>query len=457
MKQPDSRLPAGRYRIETWGCQMNAHDSEKLAGLLEEAGYSPAADASQADVILLNTCTVREKAEEKVFSRLGSFRPLKDQKPSLIIGVCGCVAQKEGESVFRRSGLADLVLGPRAIESLPAMLEQVRRDRSRPVDLERREDSVRFAGHRARRAPGAHAYLTVMEGCNKTCTYCIVPATRGREVNKEASEVIREAESLAAAGYREVELLGQNVNAYRSGRLHLDGLLRMLQRVEGIHRLRFTTSHPAHLSLEIIQAMRDCPSVCNHLHLPVQSGADAVLERMQRGYTRRRYLDRVEKLRTHVPGIALSTDIIVGYPGETPEEFRQTLSLLQEVEFDQVYSFLYSPRPDTAAGAVEDGVGVGEKRAHLAEIQALQQEIQVRKNRELVGTVAEILVDGASRRGRGQIMGRTRSNRVVNLQGDGALVGRFLQVEVVSAGPNSLEGRVLAPTGLDLDKIAVYK
>jgi len=457
MNQPDSRLPAGRYRIETWGCQMNAHDSEKLAGLLEEAGYIPAADAGQADVILLNTCSVREKAEEKVFSRLGSFRALKDAKPSLIIGVCGCVAQKEGESVFRRSGLADLVLGPRAIESLPAMLEQVRRDRSRPVDLGRRDDSVRFAGHRARREPGARAYLTVMEGCNKTCTYCIVPVTRGREVNKEASEVLSEAESLAAAGYREVELLGQNVNAYRSGGLHLDHLLRMLQRVEGIRRIRFTTSHPAHLSLEIIQAMRDCPSVCNHLHLPVQSGADAVLQRMQRGYTRLRYLDRVEKLRDHVPGIALSTDIIVGYPGETPEEFRQTLSLLQEVEFDQVYSFLYSPRPGTPAGAEQDAVGVGEKRARLAELQALQQEIQVRKNRELVGSVAEILVDGASRRGRGQIMGRTRSNRVVNLQGDETLAGRFMQVEVVSAGPNSLEGRALEPAGLDLDGIAVYK
>ncbi len=457
MKQPESRSPAGRYRIETWGCQMNAHDSEKLAGLLEEAGYSPAADASQADVILLNTCTVREKAEEKIFSRLGSFRPLKEENPSLLIGVCGCVAQKEGESVFRRSGLVDFVLGPSAIESLPTLLEQARRDRSHPVDLGRRDDSVRFDGRRARRAPGAHAYLTVMEGCNRTCTYCIVPVTRGREVNKEASEVIREAEFLAAAGYREIELLGQNVNAYRSGRLHLDHLLRELQHVDGIRRLRFTTSHPAHLSLEIIRAMQDCPSVCNHLHLPVQSGADTVLERMQRGYTRRRYLDRVEKLRSHVPGIALSTDIIVGHPGETPEEFRQSLTLLEEVEFDQVYSFLYSPRPGTAAAAQEDGVGVGEKRARLAEIQALQQEIQLRKNRDLVGTVAEILVDGASRQGRGQITGRTRSNHVVNLQGGPALVGRFLQVEVVSAGPNSLEGRALEPAGLDLDGIAVYK
>jgi len=457
MKRPDSVPPAGRYRIETWGCQMNAHDSEKLAGLLEEAGYRPAADISQADVILLNTCTVRDKAEEKVFSRLGSFRPLKERNPSLIIGVCGCVAQKEGDSVFRRSGLADLVLGPRAIESLPAMLEQVRRDRCRPVDLGRRDDSILFAGHRARRLPGAHAYLTVMEGCNKTCTYCIVPLTRGREVSKAVPEVLREARALAAAGYREIELLGQNVNAYRSGRIRLGGLLRMLQGVETIRRLRFTTSHPAHLTLEIIRAMRDCPSVCDHLHLPVQSGADSVLERMQRGYSRRRYLDRVENLRSHVPGIALSTDIIVGFPGETPGEFAQTLSLLREVEFDQVFSFLYSPREGTPADALADGVETAEKRARLAELQALQQEIQLRRNRSLVGSVEEILVDGASRQGRGQITGRTRSNRVVNLPGDAAKAGQFMKVEIVSAGPNSLEGRPCGPADLDLAEIAVYK
>jgi len=435
---------------------MNTHDSEKLAGLLEEAGYRPTADVAQADVILLNTCTVRDKAEEKVFSRLGSLRPLKVRNPSLIIGVCGCVAQKEGEAVFRRSGLADLILGPRAIESLPAMLEQVRRDRSRPVDLARRDDSIRFAGRRARRASGARAYLTIMEGCNKTCTYCVVPLTRGREVSKAAPEVVREAEFLAAAGYPEIELLGQNVNAYRSEGAHLGDLLQMLQGVEAIRRLRFATSHPAHLGLPIIRAMRDCPSVCNHLHLPVQSGADSVLERMQRGYTRGRYLDRVEKLRANVPGIALSTDIIVGYPGETSEEFRQTLSLLREVEFDQIYSFLYSPRRGTAADAEKDGVGVAEKRARHAELQALQQEIQLRRNQSLVGTVEEILVDGPSRQGRGQIMGRTRSNRVVNLRSGEARRGEFLQVEVVSAGPNSLEGRP-APAGLDLARIAVYK
>ncbi len=457
MKTSPFSRAAGRYLIETWGCQMNTHDSEKLAGILEEMGYRPAPDPDQADVILLNTCSIREKAEEKIFSRLGALRPLKEANPYLIIGVCGCVAQQEGERIFRRSGLADLVLGPRAIGSLPLLIGQVLRDRSRPLDLGRREDSIRFESRRAFRAPGPRAYLTVMEGCNKTCTYCIVPFTRGGEVSKETDSVIREAEALAEAGFSEIELLGQNVNAYRSGSVHLDGLLRRLQRVEAIRRLRFTTSHPAHLRLEIIRAMGECPTVCEHLHLPVQSGSDSVLERMQRGYGRRRYLDRVRKLRDHVRGIALSTDIIVGYPGETREEFQDSLSLLREVEFDQVYSFLFSPRPGTAAAGEPDGIPAEEKQARLAELQALQQEVQRRKNRELVGTRVEVLVDGGSRQGRGQLKGRTRTNRVVNFEGDAGLIGRFVRVEIVSACPNSLEGRALAPPGLDLTGIAVYK
>jgi tRNA-2-methylthio-N6-dimethylallyladenosine synthase len=447
----------GSYVIETWGCQMNVHDSEKLAGILEELGYRPAENPAEADVILLNTCSIREKAEEKIFSRLGALRPLKDRNPHLIIGVCGCVAQQEGERVFRRSGLADLVVGPRAIESLPGMIAQVLRDRTRPLDLGRREDSIRFAGGRARRAPGPRAYLTVMEGCNKLCTYCIVPTTRGREISKEVGAVLREAQELAEAGFPEIELLGQNVNAYLSGGVRLGGLLRRLQEVKGIRRLRFTTSHPTHLSMEIILAMQDCPSVCEHLHLPVQSGSDAVLGRMQRGYSRRRYLDRVAKLRSCVPDIALSTDIIVGYPGESREEFRDSLSLLREVEFDQVFSFLYSPRPGTRAAEEEDGVSADEKEDRLAELQDLQQTIQLRANRRLIGRVMEVLVDGASRQGSGQLRGRTRSNRVVTFQGDASLRGRFVNVLISSARPNSLEGGSFAPHGLDLAEIAVYK
>jgi tRNA-2-methylthio-N6-dimethylallyladenosine synthase len=457
MKTPGRSESPGRYLIETWGCQMNTHDSEKLAGILEELGYRPSPDPDQADIILLNTCSIREKAEEKIFSRLGAFRRIKEVRPSLIVGVCGCVAQQEGERIFRRSGLADLVLGPRAIASLPALLEQVRRDRTHAIDLGRRSDSILFPGNRARRAPGPRAYLTVMEGCNKTCSYCIVPTTRGREISKEADEVLREAMEIAAAGYRELELLGQNVNAYRSGQLHLDGLLRRLQHVEGISRLRFTTSHPAHLSGEIIRAMGDCPTVCEHLHLPVQSGSDPVLERMQRGYTRRRYLDRVDRLRASIPGIALSTDIIVGYPDESPEEFRDSLSLLREVEFDQVYSFLFSPRPGTSAAEQRDSVTPEEKAARLAELQAMQQEIQARANRRLLGTKVEVLVDGASRQGRGQLKGRTRTNRVVNFDGEERLVGEFAEVEITSACPNSLGGRFLAAPGLDLAGVAVYK
>jgi len=436
-----------RYLIQTWGCQMNAHDSEKLAGILEELGHYPAQNVPQADILLLNTCSIREKAEEKVFSHLGALRQLKERRPGMIIGLCGCVAQQEGDRVFRRSDLVDFVLGPRAIASLPAMLEEVMRLRSRPLDIGRRDDSILFDGARARRIPGPRAYVTVMEGCNKTCTFCIVPATRGKEVSKRADAVLREAAALAESGYLEIELLGQNVNAYRDGPTHLDGLLRMLQRVEGIRRIRFTTSHPAHLSTEIIDAMRDCPTVCNALHLPVQSGSDTVLARMRRGYTHRRYLDRIERLRSFVFEIALSTDIIVGYPGESRTEFEESLRLLREVEFDQVYSFVYSPRPGTGAAGENDAVPRGEKEARLRELQALQQEIQLRKNRTLVGSETEVLVDGIARIGGLLLKGRTRTNRVVNFEGDCSLIGEFVRVRVEGAGPNSLEGRRIAPAG----------
>lgn len=445
----------GRYRVETWGCQMNTHDSEKLAGLLEEMGYRPADSAAEADVILLNTCSIREKASEKLFSHLGTLRRLKSLRPSLIIGVCGCVAQQDGKGIFGRSDLVDLVMGPRAIASLPTMLEEVRSRRSRVMDLGRRDDSIRFEGARARRAGGPRAYLTIMEGCNKACTYCIVPNTRGREISKPANQVLEEAEALSRAGYREVELLGQNVNAYRHEGVHLDGLLRRLQRFESIRRVRFTTSHPAHLSQDIIRAMRDCPTVCNHLHLPAQSGSDSVLERMKRGYHRRRYLDRIEKLFAHVPDISLSTDIIVGFPGETRADFEASMSLLEEVPFDQVYAFIYSPRPGTEALGLGDETPMEEKRSRLKELQTRQQEQQKNRNQCLVGQDLELLVDGYSRPG--QLKGRTRTNRVVNFEGAAELIGEFVRIRVEKAGANGLEGRCLSTPDLDLPRAAVYK
>ncbi len=436
-----------RYFIQTWGCQMNFHDSEKLAGILEEQGCVPAGRLPDADVLLLNTCSIREKAAEKVFSHLGALRPLREQRPDLIIGLCGCVAQQEGERLFRRSDLVDFVLGPRAIESLPALLkEAAQRRRPRLAELAVRDDSIRFNGARARRAPGPRAYLTIMEGCNKTCTYCIVPTTRGREVSKPVSQVLEEAAALEQAGFKEIELLGQNVNAYRDGGVHLDGLLRLLQSLERIERLRFTTSHPAHLSTAIIRAMAECPSVCHALHLPAQSGSDAVLERMRRGYTRRRYLDRIGTLRRWIPDLGLSTDIIVGYPGESRAEFEESLSLLREVEFDQVYSFLYSPRPGTDAAREQETLSFVEKNARLAELQALQQEIQLRRNRLHVGSQADVLVDGVSRMG-GKLKGRTGANRVVNFEGDPSWIGSTVQVRITAAGPNSLEARRIRVAG----------
>lgn len=426
---------------------MNFHDSEKLAGILEEQGCVPADHLPEADVLLLNTCSIREKAAEKVFSHLGALRPLRERRPDLIIGLCGCVAQQEGERLFRRSDLVDFVLGPRAIESLPGLLrEAALRRRPRLADLEVREDSIRFDGARARRGPGPRAYLTIMEGCNKTCTYCIVPTTRGREVSKSVGQVLEEAALLARAGFKEIELLGQNVNAYRDGSVHLDGLLRLLQRLEGIDRLRFTTSHPAHLSTAIIRAMAECPSVCHALHLPAQSGSDTVLERMRRGYTRRRYLDRIDTLRRWIPDLGLSTDVIVGYPGESSAEFEETLQLLREVEFDQVYSFIYSPRPGTDASREQETLSFAEKNARLAELQAMQQEIQLRRNRDHVGSDAEVLVDGVSRMG-GKLKGRTGANRVVNFEGDPSWIGSMVQVRITAAGPNSLEARRIRVPG----------
>jgi len=436
------------YWIETWGCQMNEHDSEKLAGTLEGLGYEPAPSLGTSDVVLLNTCAIREKAEEKVYNLLGQLAPLKARRPGMVVGVCGCVAQMTGEGVRERAPLVDLVFGPRAASRLPELLARLKEEKG-VVDTTLYQDSLVAGARAVRETQRSKAWVTVMEGCNKTCTYCVVPATRGRESSRLLEDLLCEVRELAAAGFHELEFLGQNVNAYRcpDSKAGLADLLRAAGRVDGVRRLRFTTSHPLHLRGDIIRAMAEVPQVCDHLHLPVQSGSSKVLHSMRRGYDREKYLAKVEELRREVPGIALSTDVIVGFPGETEEEFQETLTLVREVRFDQMFSFVYSARPGTVAGMLADRTPVERKTERLMELQALQKEIQLESNARLVGRIEEVLVESPSRRAAEEWAGRTTSNRVVNFHAPGVRPGEFVRVRITGSGANSLRGVPLGATG----------
>jgi len=434
-----------RYLIETWGCQMNQHDTEKMAGILVDLGYAPTTDENEADLILLNTCSVREKAESKVFGRLGRLRRLKKSNPELLLGVVGCVAQQSGEGIFRRAPYVDLVMGPRNLARLGQLIEKARRE-GHSIGLARDDDPIIFPTGTTARASGPKAFVTVMEGCNKSCTYCIVPFTRGREVYRPHEEILREVRDLTAHGYLEIEFLGQNVNAYHDGECDLASLLHMTDRVQGVRRVRFTTSHPGHLKQGIMDALRSVPTVCNHLHLPAQSGSDRVLRSMNRGYTRARYLAKIGYLRTTVPDIAFSTDIIVGFPGETESDFQDSLALLREVEYDQVFAFAYSPRPGTEAPRLDSALPENVKEARLRELLALQESIQIRRNGGLIGRTFEVLVDGMGRLDNGLLKGRTRCNRIVHFPGP-ARRGDFVDVQITRAHAHSLIGETRPTRG----------
>ncbi len=444
--------PAGRYHIETWGCQMNVHDSEKLAGALERDGYRRADGPGDADVILLNTCSIREKAAEKVFGELGRLRAHKDRDPGVVLGVCGCVGQQEGEAVFRRAPYVDLVLGPRSTAALGGAVRRLRdthpRLRRREAHTEYRRDSIEFPFDEIRREgiSTGKAFVTVIEGCNHRCTYCIVPTTRGREVCRPLDDVLAEVRSLAGRGVLEVEFLGQTVNAYRDAEGNtLAELLRGAAAVEGIDRIRFTTSHPAQMTDRLMDAMAAArPAVCPYLHLPVQSGSSAVLRAMRRGYTRETYLEKIAGLRRRIPEIAFGTDVIVGFPTETEADFLETMSLLDEVGFDTVYSFTYSPRPGTASLALGDTVPQEEKARRLQHLQARQQEIQRERNQRWIGRDLGVLVEGASKRNPSRWTGRTAENRVVNFTGAGARTGRLERVRITAATAFSLRGERVA-------------
>ena len=434
--------------IQTHGCQMNQYDSERIAQVMGRTDYVLTDRIDAADLILLNTCSVRDKSEQKVYSTLGRWKEFKEHRDDVIIGVGGCVAQQEGERLLKRLPHLDLVFGTHNIHKLPDMVEQVRTLRQRPVETAFYRDPAYMEDPDGRAlVQGARAIITVMQGCNKVCSFCIVPHVRGREVSRPSAKIISEIEALVRQGVKEVMLLGQNVNSYGKtspGELSFAALLRRVDAIEGLERIRFTTSHPQDLSPELVEAFATLGKLCEHLHLPVQSGSDSVLARMRRGYTLREYLGRIQALRDRSLGVALSTDIIVGFPGETEEEFAATLELLRQVGYDEIYSFMYSPRPQTVSGKIfDDDIPKEIKKDRLTRVQSLQRDISLRKNRQKIGNVEEILVDGRSKLRDEQVMGRTRTNRIVNVAGPETLVGKFVPVQITGATANSLLGELL--------------
>jgi tRNA-2-methylthio-N6-dimethylallyladenosine synthase len=433
--------------LQTFGCQMNQYDSERIARVMGRMDYALTDCVENADLILLNTCSVRDKAEQKVYSALGRFREIKQRRADVIIGVGGCVAQQEGEALLKRVPHLDLVFGTHNIHKLPEIVEQVQTLENRPVETAfYRDPSYMEDPEGTTEVQGSKAYVTIMQGCNKVCSFCIVPHVRGREVSRPSEKILREVESLADQGVVEVMLLGQNVNSYGKmtpGELSFAELLGRVNAIDGIERIRFTTSHPQDLSPELIEAFVELDKLCEHLHLPVQTGSDGVLSRMRRGYTCAEYLDRIERLRTRRPEVALSTDIIVGFPGETDDEFGATLELLKQVGYDEIYSFTYSPRPQTVSAKLyDDDIPDETKRERLSRVQSLQREISLRKNRERIGGIQEILVEGRSKLKNGQIMGRTRSNRIVNAFGPESLTGALVAVRITGATATSLVGEL---------------
>ncbi len=443
---------AGKLYIKTHGCQMNEYDSEKMADVLAAShGLELTDQAEQADVILINTCSIREKAQEKVFSQLGKWRPLKERRPGVVIGVGGCVASQEGEGIRRRAPFVDLVFGPQTIHRLPQMVDQVREHGGAAIDVSFPEIE-KFDHLPAPGARGASAFVSVMEGCSKYCSFCVVPYTRGEEVSRPLDDVVAEVAELAGQGVCEINLLGQNVNAYR-GPMHDGGsadlalLIRYVAHIEGVERIRFTTSHPVEFSDSLIEAFADVPKLANYLHLPVQSGSDRILALMKRGHTRLEYKQRIRRLREVRPDIALSSDFIVGFPGETEADFRQTLELVRELDFDQSFSFIYSSRPGTPAASFPDSVGLEEKKQRL---QRLQEQLnrQARAFAErMVGTSQRVVVEGRSRKDAAELAGRTENNRVVNFPGPAELVGRMVDVRITAALANSLRGRLESEPG----------
>ena len=435
--------------IRTFGCQMNEYDSDKMADVLAASEPIIRTDTpEEADIILFNTCSVREKAQERVFHDLGRVRPLKQAKPDLIIGVGGCVATQEGEAIVRRAPYVDIVFGPQTLHRLPQLIAERRHSKKAQVDVSFPEIE-KFDHLPPARTEGASAFISIMEGCSKFCTYCIVPYTRGDEVSRPFDDVLAEVAGLAEQGVGEVTLLGQNVNAYRgkigSGEETADlaMLIEYIAEIPGIERIRYTTSHPREMTARLVETYAKVPKLVSHLHLPVQSGSDRVLAAMKRGYTTLEYKSLVRKLRAVRPDISLSSDFIVGFPGETAADFEKTMRLIDDVGFDASFSFIYSARPGTPAAELTDDTPQDIKLEHLMRLQKRIDALAQAVSQSMVGTVQRVLVEGVSKKGAGELAGRTDNNRVVNFAGHPRLVNRFIDVRIVSAMPHSLRGEVL--------------
>jgi tRNA-2-methylthio-N6-dimethylallyladenosine synthase len=450
--QHSSTQPGRKLYIKTFGCQMNEYDSTKTAELLGDShGLTLVATPEEADVLLLNTCSVREKAQEKVFSQLGMWRELKQRRPGVVIGVGGCVASQEGEAIRARAPYVDLVFGPQTLHRLPQMLAEYEAQHAPQVDVSFPEIE-KFDNLPAPRAEGPTAFVSIMEGCSKYCTFCVVPYTRGEEISRPFDDVIAEVAQLAAQGVREVNLLGQNVNAYRGvmddGDLEGESadlalLIHYVAAIDGIDRIRYTTSHPVELSDSLIQAYAEVPELVSHLHLPVQSGSDRILALMKRGHTALEYKAKVRALREVRPDISLSSDFIIGFPGETDADFQATMDLIEAIGFDHSFSFVYSARPGTPAAALPDDVPLAVKKERLAQLQARISEHAIGISQSMVGTVQRVLVEGPSRKDPQQLAGRTENNRKVNFDGHPRLIGQFVDVRITEAMPNSLRGEVV--------------
>jgi len=431
------------FHIITFGCQMNEHDSERMSGILEDKEYVSVAQAQDADVVILNTCSIREKAEQKFFSELGRLRTMKQERPGLKIAVAGCIAQQEGQKILSRAPYVDMIFGPSDISKLSDFIDR-KQNWSLPLVDTAGDPEYHHKMLRASRTDRIKAWVSIMYGCDNFCTYCVVPYLRGRERSRSSHDIVNEVRGLALNGYKEVTLLGQNVNSYGKGsgdNVDFPSLLGLLNDVPGLDRIRFVTSHPRDLSERLITALRDLPKVCESLHLPVQSGSDAILHAMNRKYTRENYLDRVKRLRDAVPDIALTSDIIVGFPGETDRDFEQTMKLLEEVRYESIFAFKYSVRPGTAAVKLPNHVPIEIKEERLAAVLALQKGISLQENKSHIGAIREILIDGMSKHG-GKLTGRTRGNKTVNIEGSESLITSLVQVRILSAGISSLGGEL---------------
>ena len=437
-----------KLHIKTWGCQMNEYDSQKMADLLDATnGYQYTEEAEQADVILLNTCSIREKAQEKVFHQLGRWKLLKDDNPDLVIGVGGCVASQEGDTIRKRAPFVDIVFGPQTLHRLPEMIKQVQNKQGSVVDISFPEIE-KFDRLPEPKAEGPSAFVSIMEGCSKYCTFCVVPYTRGEEVSRPLDDVLLEVAQLAEQNVREVNLLGQNVNAYR-GETH-DGeicyfsdLLRYVAAIDGIDRIRYTTSHPVEFTPDIIDAYEDVPELVDHLHLPVQSGSDRVLNLMKRGHTALEYKSTIRKLRKVRPNLSMSSDFIIGFPGESTADFEATMNLINSIGFDMSFSFIYSARPGTPAADLPDDVTEQEKKERLYILQNRINQMSQDISRKMFDTEQRILVEGPSKKNPMELRGRTENNRVVNFVGPHTVIGQFVDVRITEALPNSLRGDLI--------------